>query len=455
MMNRIQLANRTHSPQDPIDHIFATVPHIDKKRQEQGLPPIIHLSVGEPHLSMNEAILHGLSQYISEPEASKAFYYSPLAGRPQTLAAISSLYKHYYPALDYAHDEVMICNGATQGLWNAFNLLIDPGDVVLVFEPYYSSYNAQVEMLGGKLVKLATCADEFRPSEKTLENALIKYKNAKAIILNYPNNPTGIDLTKQEATQLAQTLKKYSHVAVIIDDVYRELTLGEHVTILDVDPTLKDRCIVINSASKSLMGAPGMRAGMIGANSEWIKYMTTLQATAVCGVSYLTEQVLVSAIQSKLEKTHGYIHWLEKTKQAYSANMSYVAEQLSEMGFNIISGGNGFFVLVDAGFLLGEEIPDHINLQSAINKQPTINGLKQTIGSSVFKTDYDIVAYLLHVAGVAVIPGSAFGIDQDRGFLRFSCAKDMGELKQALINIQHSLNCVLQNSSEKKVSFRM
>ena len=359
----IHLTKRTNFPQDPIDRIFAQVPLIDQERQKKGLPALINLTIGEPHRSINSAILEDLNNYLGNPESSLAFHYSPLYGSQITLEAISRLYRCYYPVVDFTEKEVMITNGATQGLWNAFSILIEEGDEVLVFEPYYSTYDIQVNMLGGKLVKIPTQPNYFKPTGKMLEKAISTHPKAKSLILNYPNNPTGIDLTKIVAIEIAQLLQKYSHLSIIIDDVYRELTSKEHITILDIDPSLKNRCIVINSASKGLIGAPGMRAGMVGARTEWIRKMAAIQAITVSSVSCLTEQVLIAGINSKLSGSSAYKDWMNKSLYEYTYNIKYLSQELKLVGFNIINGRNGFFILADASFLLGLAVPDTITYQ--------------------------------------------------------------------------------------------
>ncbi|MCE0721861.1 pyridoxal phosphate-dependent aminotransferase [Legionella resiliens] len=442
-MNRsIHLTRRTNFPQDPIDKIFAQVPCVDQERQKTGLPALINLTIGEPHLSINSAILEDLSNYLDKPASGLAFHYPPLYGSQATLEAISRLYKSYYPQVDFTENEVMISNGATQGLWNAFNILIDEGDEVLAFEPYYSTYEIQVNMLGGKLIKIPTQTDYFKPTGIMLEKAISTHSRAKALILNYPNNPTGIDLTKTVAIEIAQIVQKYSHLSIIIDDVYRELTFKEHITLLDVDPSLKNRCIVINSASKGLIGAPGMRAGMIGANTEWIRKMAAIQAMTVSSVSCLTEQVLIAGINSKLSGSSSYTDWINKSLHEYTYNIKYLSQQLKLAGFNIINGGNGFFILADASFLLGLTVPDTITYQLENANEYYLCNIQQKIGTTVLKNDYDIVSYLLHTAGVALIPGSAFGISETSGYIRFSCAKSLDSIKKATWNIQASIKCI-------------
>jgi aspartate/methionine/tyrosine aminotransferase len=442
VLKRITLAKRTCLPPDPIDEIFTQIPSINEKRLAAGLPAIINLSVGEPHLNINPAVLQDfiqlLTQRVSGNQTSLTFNYSPPSGNEATLEAISALYNHYYPNLHFSSQEVMISNGATQGIWNALNILIDIDDEVLIFEPYYSTYDIQIRTLGGKLVRISTQKNNFKPSGKLLHDALSMHPNAKALILNYPNNPTGIDLTKHETVEIVEILQHYPNVSIIIDDVYRELTYAEHYTVLDIDPSLKNRSIIVNSASKGLIGAPGIRAGMVGANAEWIKQMINIQALSVCSISCFTEQVLVAGIKHKLASSNYYNNWINESKHAYFINKQYVAQQLISLGFHVIAGEHGFFILA-ASNITNHVVPDDILFQSENGKAHVINNLHQKLGSKILHNDRYLAAYLLHIAGIAVVPGSAFGIDEHAGYLRFSCAKPLNDLKLAISNIKIAL----------------
>jgi len=442
VLKKITLAKRTCLPPDPIDEIFTQIPSINEKRLLDGLPEINNLSVGEPHLNINPAVLqdfiYSLNQRILNDQTSLIFNYSPLSGNPATLEAISALYKYYYPNLHYSSQEVMISNGATQGIWNALNILIDIDDEVLIFEPYYSTYDIQIKTLGGKLVKIPTQDNAFKPSGKLLNNAMSMHPNIKVLILNYPNNPTGIDLTKQEVAEIAEVLQRYPSVSIIIDDVYRELTYAEHFTVLDIDPLLKNRSIVVNSASKGLIGAPGIRAGMVGANAEWIKQMINIQAISVCSISCFTEQVLIAGIKHKLTPSSYYNNWIHESKQAYLTNKQYVSQKLIALGFRVIPGEHGFFILA-ASNVINHVVPDVILFQSEDGKAHIIKNLHQKLGTKMLHNDRYLAAYLLHVAGIAVVPGSAFGIDEYAGYLRFSCAKPFNDLKLAMSNVKIAL----------------
>lgn len=441
MQRKIKLAKRTNTKPDPIDDVFESIPVINKQRLEAGLEPIISLAVGEPHLPVNAEIKEALKLFLDEAPDGR-FPYSTSRGNEQVLEAIANLYNHYYPSVSspYSTDEVMLTNGATGGVWNALSILVDEGEDVVVFEPYYSAYRSQIEMLGGNLVSVETAETNFKPTAANLAKVLADHPKTKAIIFNYPNNPTGVDLNRQELEALVRVLQAHPNVAIIVDDVYRELAAGEHLSIFDIDPSLKDRAIIVNSGSKGLVGGPGFRVGTVGAIKEWIDEMAKIQSANSTSVVSLCEEAARVAIHAKLTCSAGYQKWLKESKEVYKTNTDYVLSQLPTFGWNAIQGGNGFFLLADASSLIGSEIPKSIIIESPEGKRYTIDDLQQKLGTTTFRNDKDIAAYLMHAAGVAVIPGSGFGIKETSGHLRFSCAKAMPQLEKAMSYISQSVS---------------
>lgn len=136
---------------------------------ERDLPPIIDLSIGEPHLGINDNVIKSLDQFLHPSETDLVLPYSPFPGNQDSLELITHLYKRYYPSVDYSIKEVMITNGATQGIWNALSILVDAEDQVLTFEPYFAAYENQMRALGGTLIKIPTHDHHFQPTGKCLE----------------------------------------------------------------------------------------------------------------------------------------------------------------------------------------------------------------------------------------------------------------------------------------------
>lgn len=428
--NTIQLARRTCTPKSAITKVFDEINRIDKLLTHKSSENIINLAIGAPHLAINPVVLEALKQFADTPNVATTFGYSPTRGREDVLNAIVKLYKHYYPKIEFTNYEVMVTNGASQALMNAFSIFIEDGDKVVVFEPYFSTYKNQINLLGGDIALVPTKDDGFRPTSIKLQETLLTHKNVKLLILNYPNNPSGITMSHKELRDMAKILRSFPQLVIIIDDVYRELNFGEHVTLLDVAPDLKARCIVINSGAKGLAGAPDLRIGMVGARKHWIRAMAEQQLNSVAAVSLLTQKALIAAVNAKLNKDSKSEQWLHVSRKVYQDNIKFLRDEFNLLGFTTIAGDGGFFLLVNASKLIGQPIPD--------------NRLERNNDASLlFATDTDITNYLLYTAGVAVVPGSGFGIDETAGYFRVSCAKDKTELEKAMHLIRSAINLIL------------
>jgi aspartate aminotransferase len=402
-----RLAKRAQISVSPIRKIFQQLPAIARQRLEEGLPPLIDLSIGQPHIPANPAVMKSLNEM--QP-AKDSYGYSSAQGEAATLEAIVKLYNLYYPLVNYKNEETMVTIGGSGALSNIFSILVEnENDVILTFEPYFGAYTGQVKEWGGSLKKIPTLNNHFRPTAEGLDAALKDYPNAKALILNYPNNPSGISLTRDEMTSLARVLENYPDMFIIIDDVYRDFNYQEHFTILDVAPHLKDRCIVINSGAKGLLGAPGERVGMVAAHADLIRSMLPRQTNGMSSVPYRTQAALRFAVENHFLNPQD--DWLMSAKNEYKTNVTMGHLEFKKQGFSMIEEPNGaFYLLVNAKHLIGKLIPDSL---------------------MVIKDDCDIANYFLLTAGVATVPGSGFGIDPTEGYLRISCAKEKSLILEA------------------------
>lgn len=440
----IELANRTQIKKSVIVEIRGSIPSVNQERQAINLSTIIDLSIGQPHLPINPSVVNALKEFSQNEDLSTCFCYSQSVGRLKTLQAIAKLYQHYYPKVKpYTDKEVMITNGASQALMNAFNILLNPGDIALVFEPYFSTYRSQIESLGAKIITIDTMSNKFRPSGKLLRGKLIDNPTTKLVLLNYPNNPSGVCLSRKEIEDLVCVLNDFPDIAIVIDDVYRELCNDRLISIVDVDPSLKERCIIINSGSKGLAGGPDLRIGMAGANVAWLAAMADQQINAVCSISYISQFVLVKIIEAKLVNDSMYLGWLLKARSIYQKNVNYMQKALIAAGIHhIIPSKGGFFLLVNVKNIYSKTIPNSVSLQSINGDSVEISDLQKKLGKKTFEDDCIIAKYLLYVAGVVIVPGSGFGIDRKACYLRFSCAGNDETLQQAVNQIQIAVEAV-------------
>ncbi len=402
-----KLAARAQGKVSAIREIFQELPNVKEKRITQNLSPLIDLSIGQPHVPAHPEVMKKLEEM--KPSSSSQGY-SSAKGEQSTLESIVKLYQHYYPGIQYQTNEVMVTLGGSGALSNIFSILVgEKEDTVLTFEPYFAAYTGQVQEWGGTLQKIPTRKNNFRPTASGLEEALNANPNVKALILNYPNNPSGVSLTKEEAISLVNVLEKFPDVIIIIDDVYRDFNYREHVTVLDVAPHLKERCVVINSGAKGLLGAPGERIGMVSAHENLIKCMSTHQTNSISSVPYRTQAALRLAVESYLQNPKN--DWLMNTRNEYQTNVETASTAYKKAEFTLSQEPDGaFYLLVCAKHLIGRKNPNT---------------------SKEIKNDVDIAHYFLHEAGVATIPGSGFGIDPSEGYLRISCANKRESLIEA------------------------
>ena len=416
-------ADRANIPVSKIREIFKVLPHIKAQREkEDPKNPLIDLSIGQPHIAPNPVVM----KQLNDMKANKtSLGYTSAQGEPETLEAIIMLYKKYYPGVQYKKTETMATMGGSGALSNIFSILAREDNVFLTFEPFFSAYTSQVEIWGSTLKKIPTKENNFRPTAEGLKQALKAFPNARALIMNYPNNPSGVSLTLQEAIELAKVLEEHLHTHpnfdIIIDDVYRDFNFsGEHVTILDIAPHLKDNCVVINSGAKGLLGAPGERVGMVAAREDLIRRMVAIQTSSISSVPHRTQAALRYAVENDLKNPNN--DWLAHARIEYSTNVQTACKEFKNQGFTLSQPDGAFYLLVSAKNLIGKKNPYTL---------------------AEIKNDMDIANYFLHTAGVATVPGSGFGIDSTEGYLRISCAKENHLLIEAAIRMGKAAQLIL------------
>lgn len=382
-----------------IREIFNEIPKLAAERKTAGLPDLIVLAPGEPK-EPNREVLQQLTQ-MSGHEFSTGYSHSQ--GEPATLEAIVRFNAYRYPKVKYKTSEVMVTMGGTGALSNIFSILLEKKeDIVLTFEPFFANYTGQVEEWGGTFKAIPTAYNHFRPTALGLKNALQQNPQTKAVLLNYPNNPSGICLTAAEVADLAQVLREYPHVLIILDDVYGELNYTKPESLLDY-PDFKDRCVVINSGSKTLLAAPGLRIGMLSAPAELIQAMCARQTNGILSVPYYTQAALRFAVNALLDTPQNtWLHFIRKT---YKTHLEIAMQAFKEAGFEIsVIPEGGFYLFINASCLL--------NIHGA-------------------KNDVDIMRNLIKYPGVVTIPGSGFGCDPSKGYLRICCVSEPQQLTEA------------------------
>lgn len=350
-----------------------------------GMKDVISLGVGEPDFVTP---WHIREKAISSLEQGSTSYTSN-KGMPELRKAIAqNLRSKYKLEYDY-EEEILITVGVSEGLDLVMRALLNPGDKVIIPEPYYVAYTAVVHLAGGIPVTIPTTAKtNFKISPQDVQKAYSK--DVKAILLGYPSNPSGVSYTKKELQALAAMAKKLD-IVVITDEVYDELTYDFDHTPMATLPGMRDRIVYLNGFSK-VYAMTGFRIGWACGPSDIIAAMTKIhQYTMLC--ASITGQIAArEAIQNGFKET-------QSMKQEYDRRRSFIVEQLNEIGMTCHMPEGAFYAFPSI----------------------KISG----------ETSMDFAKNLLAQQKVALVPGVAFG-QSCEGYVRISYASSFENLREAI-----------------------
>ena len=347
---------------------------------------IIGLGAGEPDFDTPENIK------IAAIEAIKAgdTKYTAVDGTPNLKKAIASKFKRENN-LSYDIDQITVGTGGKQIIFNAFLATINPEDEVIIPAPYWVSYPDIVDFAGGKSVVIE-CDEscEFKISAEKLSAAI----NAKTkwFILNSPSNPTGSCYTESELLDLSRVLEANPHVNIMSDDIYEHLVYDnfKFKTIAQINPKLVNQTLTINGVSKAY-AMTGWRIGYAAGSKSLIKAMGKLQSQSTSNPSSISQAASVEAL-------NGDQSFLKSRADVFKKRRDFVVKALNDMnGISCTVPQGAFYVFPSCKDLFG----------------------KKTSEGKIIENDEDFVTALLETVGVAVVQGSAFGLN---GFFRISYA---------------------------------
>ncbi len=350
------------------------------------IPDILKLTLGEPDFNTPEHVKQSGMTAIEQNFS----HYSGMAGLADVREAASLFLKTKYQ-LDYDHQsEVLVTIGATEAISASLLATLEPGDKVLLPAPIYPGYEPIITLAHATPIYLDTTDNDFVLAPDVLEAALEEHGDqVKAVILNYPSNPTGVVYTREEVKALADVLKKYP-VFVISDEIYSELTYDEpHVSIAEY---LRDQTIVINGLSKS-HAMTGWRIGFIFAPANLTAEIIKVHQYLVTAASTISQKAAVRALVEGINDA-------EVMKADYRARRDFLFEKMTGLGFDIAKPSGAFYLFakIPAGF------------------------------------DQDSMAFCVDLAEknqLAIIPGIAFGPEAE-GYVRLSYAASMENLEEAM-----------------------
>ena len=359
---------------------------------------VIGLGAGEPDFDTPDNIKEVAIKAIKEGYTK----YTAVDGTPALKKAIAEKFKRENN-LDYSIDQITVGVGGKHVIYNAMMATLNKGDEVIIPAPYWVSYPDVVLLAGAKPVIIECSEDQgFKLNPKNLENNITN--KTKWLILNSPSNPTGASYSENEIKKLAEVLKKNSHVHILSDDIYEHISYEgfKFFTIAQI-PELKERVLTMNGVSKSY-AMTGWRIGYAAGSKEIIKAIAKIQSQSTSNPSSVSQAAAVEAL-------NGTQNFITERSKAFQERRDFVVSELNKIdGINCLKPEGAFYVFPSCKDLLG----------------------KKDNKGNVLETDNDFVQSMLENVGVAVVQGSAFGLD---GFFRISYATSMENLKKALIKI--------------------
>jgi aspartate aminotransferase len=376
----------------PSPTIAVTALAAELKRQGRD---IIGLGAGEPDFDTPDFIKEAAVEAIRRGETK----YTAVDGTPELKRAIAGKFKREN-RLDYAVDEITVGTGGKQVLYNAFMATIDPGDEVVVPAPYWVSYPDMVMLAGGTPV-FVNCPEQtgFKLRPEDLDAAITP--RTKWLVLNSPNNPTGAAYDEAELRALTEVLLRHPHVWVMTDDMYEHLVYGEFrfVTPAEIEPRLKPRTLTVNGVSKAY-AMTGWRIGYAGGPKPLIQAMAKVQSQSTsnpCSISQAAARAALDGDQS----------FLAGRNRIFQERRDLVVDRLNRApGLRCHRPEGAFYVYPSCAGAIGMTTPS---------------------GTTIADSEA-FARYLLETEGVAVVHGSAFGMDP---FFRISYATSTELLEEA------------------------
>jgi|SRR5579871_1451442 len=374
-----------------------------RELSEKGIDVAI-LSAGEPNFATPKAICDVAKASIDEGRT----HYAPVRGSKALVSAMREKFSRDQK-VDYAADEVLCTVGAKSAIWLALMAMINEGDEVIVFAPYWVSYVEQVRLAGGVPVIVDCHAkSNLMPNGDDLARAITK--KTKAVILNSPSNPTGSVITKPELLELARVLRGTS-IWLISDEIYEKLLFDNnvHYSPASLNPDMRERTIVISGVSKAY-AMTGWRVGIAAGHKSIITGMMDLQGQqATCLPEFVQD-----AAAYALREDHVVAAQINHMVEAYQHRRDLALSLFSQLpNVSIFKPSGAFYLWVDFSHYVNKELK-----------------------GKVVVSDIDFATRMLKEAHVASVPGTPFGAP---GFLRFSIASAEKDIEKAKIRLEEWL----------------
>lgn len=362
---------------------------------------VISLSVGEPDFKTPAHICEAAKKAIDD-----GFHgYSPVAGYPDLRKAIADKFKRDNN-LNWKPENIVVSTGAKHSLANVIQVLVNPGDEVIIFSPYWVSYSEMVKLAEGKSVIVdGTFENDFKVTPEQFEAAITD--RTKVVMFASPNNPTGSVYTEAELRAIGEVVARHENVFVLADEIYEYInfTPEGHFSIGSI-PEIADRVITVNGVAKGF-AMTGWRIGFIGA-AKWIADgVEKLQGQVTSGTNSIAQKATVAALTGTMEPT-------QEMAKAYERRRELVVKLLKEVpGFKVNVPQGAFYAFPDISYYYGK-----------------------SDGTTAINDSDDFASWLLNTAYVSTVAGSGFGAPD---CLRISTAASDEALTEAVQRIKDAV----------------
>ncbi|MEY6431682.1 pyridoxal phosphate-dependent aminotransferase [Thioalkalicoccus limnaeus] len=353
---------------------------------------VIGLGAGEPDFDTPDHIKDAAIAAIQRGFTK----YTAVDGTPELKQAVVAKFEREN-GLTFSPDQILVSCGGKQSFYNLAQAILDPGDEVVIPAPYWVSYPDMALLAGGIPVYVHAGADQgFKITPAQLRGALTS--QTKLVVINSPSNPTGMAYTGDELAALGEVLREYPRCVIATDDMYEHIRWSDEpfVNIVNVCPDLAPRTMVLNGVSKAY-SMTGWRIGYAGGPEEVIRAMKKVQSQSTSNPTSIAQVAAQAALEGPQE-------CIGTMLTAFRERHDFVVERLNQIpGIECLPTDGTFYVF------------------------PRVQGLIDRLGT--VNNDLDLAEYLIERAGVALVPGSAFGL---AGYVRISIATSRDNLEKAL-----------------------
>lgn len=373
--------------------LTVAVDSLAKKLKAEG-KDIISLGAGEPDWDTPEEICSKAKAAIDERKTR----YSAPQGILSVRKAVAQKLREQN-GIEYAPEQIVLTSGAKHAVFNSLLAIVNPGDEVIIPEPYWVTYPELVKLLGGTPVIIHTQEeDDFQMTARTFQEAITP--RTKALILNNPTNPTGTLYAEKNLAEIAEVIVQNDLYAVS-DEIYEHFSYSDNFQFksLAAFPGMAERTLVINGLSKSHC-MTGWRIGYVAAPPQIAALIAKAQGQTTHHPSNIAQYAAEEALQMPL-------HFVQRMRDEFKRRRDFLYGKISQIpGVRVRIPQGAFYLFANISGLLGKTTPDGKTLTNSV----------------------EFCTYLLESVGLAIVPGSAFGRD---GYVRFSYAASQQELSSA------------------------